>query len=213
VNTDKPPRRGLCRPSRARAPRRYAGRCRPGTRRGTCTSLGRRRAAVTAASPHRRVGFARLCPHSPVLIENSPASAPRAVAIGSSGAGLSTTRSPRSSSASVDVPHRRRMLDGIEICPPRDILTDFTIILTDFMITKTSRDNPRAGGPTRPSRTPTSQVVGRAPGSAQPPLERIQLAVQLVRQAVEFRKVLAELRQLGLPLLGVDPQQLCDILV
>ena len=43
---------------------------------------------------------------------------------------------------------------------------------------------------------------------AQPLFERVQLRRDLGGEVVEFRQVLAELRQLRLPLLGVHMQQL-----
>ena len=151
-----------------------------------------------------RLAASRACArNSPLLIGSSPASAPRAAAIGSSGAGLSTTRSPRSSSASVEVPHRRRMLDGIEICPQRDILSDVMIMKRSEMIHESEVLPARPAGP--------RLGVSREVASAQSLFKRVQLALQLVRQTVEFREMLAELRQLGLPLLRVDPQQLRHI--
>src|SRR4029077_8558244 len=94
---------------------------REGVQQDTHLAARRRRSATVSAS---RAAL-RSCP---LFIDSSPLRAPRAAAIESSGAGLSTTRSPRSSSASVEVPQRWRMREGIEICPPRVILAILMIM-------------------------------------------------------------------------------------
>src|SRR6202035_3027648 len=48
---------------------------------------------------------------------------------------------------------------------------------------------------------------------AQPRAERVQLAIQLDRQAVELRKMLLKLWKLSLPFLRLDAQQLGHVLV
>ena len=81
-----------------------------------------------------------------------------------------------------------------------------------------------AGGGRREPRPRVVELPGRGsrgprlpagPGllSAQALLQRVELARELRRQVVEFREVLAELGQLGPPLVDVHAQQLGHVLI
>src|ERR1700693_839357 len=69
----------------------------------------------------------------------------------------------------------------------------------------------RKGGP-RASLFFVEAQADEVSALAQTLLERFQLCVQLGWQAFEFAKVLAELRQLRLPVLDVHPQELRDVI-
>ena len=72
---------------------------------------------------------------------------------------------------------------------------------------------PAAAGETHGHRLAGRTGTSAPARSAQALFERLQLPVQLGRQAVELGEVLVELGQLGLPLLDVDPQQLGHVLL
>ena len=59
------------------------------------------------------------------LVGPDPASEPIAAPMGSTGIGRRTMESPRSSTKTRDVPHRRRTSAGTEICPPREMVACF----------------------------------------------------------------------------------------
>jgi hypothetical protein len=115
----------------------------------------------TSSSSSRSKRLASSEPSAPICVAN----APTAAATGSSGAGRSTTWSPRSSARTVRVRHRLRTAAGTDTWPPLDITSRFAMAVTISHETRIlgARADRRSDGARAPDRASSAAVTCRFP--------------------------------------------------